>query len=290
MMKLRQKMLLCTALLSLALIPACASKTPEGSETPAASDTLVDASETQPGAQESVEKMYNLAARTLDEGKFAEAAKLFDDVDREYPYSQWATKAQLMSGYAHYKNLKYDEAVLALDRYIELHPGDENISYAYYLRALCYYEQISDVRRDQRMTELALDNLRQVVERFPDSKYSKDAKLKIDLTQDHLAGKEMEIGRYYLFRKQYQAGINRFQKVVREYQTTTHVPEALHRLTESYLALGIIDEAQKTAAVLGHNYPNSSWYKDSYRLFGGKVSEPPPEKKSLYDKTLGKIF
>lgn len=288
-MKLRQKILLCTALLSLALIPACASKTPDGGETPAASDTLAG-TETPAGAQDSVEKMYNLAARTLDEGKFLEAAKLFDDVDREYPYSQWATKAQLMSGYAHYKNLKYDEAVLSLDRYIELHPGDENIAYAYYLRALCYYEQISDVRRDQRMTELALDNLRQVVERFPESRYSKDAKLKIDLTQDHLAGKEMEIGRYYLFRKQYQAGINRFQKVVREYQTTTHVPEALHRLTESYLALGIVDEAQKTASVLGHNYPNSSWYKDSYRLFGGTVSEPPPENKSLYDKTLGKIF
>lgn len=238
--------------------------------------------------QEPVEKMYNKAAGKLDEGEYSEAAKLFDDVERQHPYSQWATKAQLMAGYAHYKNLKYDEAILSLGRFIELHPGDENIAYAWYLKALCYYEQISDVRRDQKMTALALDNLKQVIERFPDSRYAKDASLKIDLTTDHLAGKEMEIGRFYLDRKQYQAAINRFLKVVDGYQTTTHVPEALHRLTECYLALGIVEEAQKTAAILGKNYPSSIWYKDSYRLMGGKTVQKRTE--SLYDRTIGKVF
>lgn len=235
-----------------------------------------------------VEKLYNKAATTLDNGEYYLAAAQFDEVDRQYPYSQWATRAQLMAGYSHYKNLKYDEAVLALDRFIELHPGDENVAYAYYLRALCYYEQISDVRRDQKMTQLALENLRQVTERFGTSKYARDASLKIDLTMDHLAGKEMEIGRYYLDRRQYHASIPRFQKVVDQYQTTTHVPEALHRLTEAYLSLGLVDEAKKTAAILGHNYPQSAWYKDSYRLFNKEYKEGKDN--SLYDRTIGKIF
>ena len=235
-----------------------------------------------------VETMYSNAAAALDSGAFFEAAQKFDDVDRQYPYSQWATRAQLMAGYAHYRNLRYDEAVLALDRFIELHPGDDNVAYATYLRALCYYEQISDVRRDQRMTELALDNLQRVVERFPETKYARDALLKIDLTQDHLAGKEMEIGRYYLVRKQYQAAINRFQHVVDDFQTTTHVPEALHRLTEAYLALGILPEAQKTAAILGYNYPESRWYKDTYKLMGGNLETKPDG--SLYDKTIGRVL
>lgn len=225
--------------------------------------------------QEPVENMYNAAAAKLDSGSYGDAAKAFDAVEQSYPYSQWATRAQLMAGYAYYKGLKYDEALLALGRFIELHPGDDNSPYAYYLKALCYYEQISDVRRDQRMTELALDGLRQVKNRFPDSSYAKDAALKIDLTLDHLAGKEMEIGRYYLDRKQYQAAINRFGKVIERYQTTSHVPEALERLTEAYTALGIVDEARKTAAILGQNYPQSSWYKDAYRLAGDPLPEPP---------------
>ncbi|MDE1152949.1 MAG: outer membrane protein assembly factor BamD [Micavibrio sp.] len=235
-----------------------------------------------------VEAMYNKAANSLDSGEYSAAAKQFDDVDRSYPYSQWATRSQLMSGYSQYKSVKYDEAIVALDRFIELHPGDNDAAYAYYLRGLCYYEQISDVRRDQKMTQLALDNLRQVVDRFPDSKYARDAALKIDLTTDHLAGKEMEIGRYYLERKQYQASIPRFQRVVDQFQTTTHVPEALHRLTEAYLSLGLVDEAKKTAAILGHNYPNSSWYKDSYRLFNKKYEQGGNQ--TLYDKTIAKMF
>jgi len=238
--------------------------------------------------QEPVETLYNRAAQRLDEGAYFDAAKLFDEVDRQYPYSQWATRAQLMSGYSHYRNMKYDEAILALDRYIELHPGDDSISYAHYLRALCFYEQIVDVRRDQRLTEMALENLQRVVDRFPDTVYARDAMLKIDLTRDHLAGKEMEIGRYYQERKQHQAAISRFQRVVDKYQTTTHVPEALHRMTESYLALGIPDEARKTAAILGYNFPESRWYKDTYALVGDNGAPPP--KKSVYDRTIGKLF
>lgn len=244
--------------------------------------------EKEAAARLPVETMYSNAAKSLDAGEFLDAAQQFDDVDRQYPYSQWATRAQLMAGYAHYRGLRYDEAVLALDRFIELHPGDDNIAYASYLRALCFYEQITDVRRDQRMTELALENLRRVAERFPETKYARDALLKIDLTQDHLAGKEMEIGRYYLVRKQYQAAINRFQHVVDDFQTTTHVPEALHRLTEAYLALGILPEAQKTASILGYNFPESRWYKDSYKLMGGKLEQKPEQ--SLYDKTVGRVF
>jgi outer membrane protein assembly factor BamD len=240
--------------------------------------------------QEPVEKMYNKAAAALDAGSYTEAAKQFDAVEQNYPYSQWATRAQLMAGYASYKNLKYDEALLALDRFIELHPGDSNIAYAYYLKALCYYEQITDVRRDQNMTELALDALKQVKSRFPDSPYAKDVSLKIDLTLDHLAGKEMEIGRYYLERKQFQSAIGRFEKVIEQYQTTTHVPEALHRLTEAYLSLGILDEAQKSAAILGHNYPQSSWYHDTYKLMGEPEDTLPPPEKTIYDRTIGKIL
>lgn len=272
---------------------ACAGKKDKAPPSAASAEEIAKDAAAVAAKQEPVEEMYNKAAGQLDRGLYIEAARSFEDVDREYPYSQWATKAQLMSGYAYYKKLRYDDAILALDRFIELHPSDENIPYAWYLKALCYYEQITDVRRDQQMTQLALDSLRQVVNRFPDSKYARDASLKIDLTMDHLAGKEMEIGRYYLYRHKYQAAINRFQRVVTQYQTTTHVPEALHRITEAYLALGITEEARKTAAVLGHNFPNSSWYKDSYKLFGGapvNTTPPPKEKPGVYDRTLGRIF
>ena len=252
-----------------------------------------DSPQSQKNAQtenlQSVEGMYNEAARLLDENRYESAARGFDQVEQQYPYSQWATRAQLMSAYAHYRDMSYDAAVLGLDRFIQLHPGNDNIAYAYYLRALSFYEQISDVRRDQKMTTLALDGLKQVVDRYPETRYARDAALKIDLTEDHLAGKEMEIGRYYQGREQYQAAINRFQTVVDDYETTTHVPEALHRLTESYLAMGIPSEARKTAAVLGHNYPDSDWYKDSYALITGENTRPANDK-SVYERTLGRIF
>jgi outer membrane protein assembly factor BamD len=276
-------------------VTGCAGKKEQKAETEktvAAAEEETRSNDAALPEQTPVETLYNDALAKLNGGTFLDAARAFEDVDREYPYSPWAKRAQLMSGYAYYKDLRYDEAVLSLDRFIELHPGDAQIAYAYYLKALCFYEQISDVRRDQQMTELALDNLRVVSERFPDSPYARDARLKMDLTQDHLAGKEMEIGRYYLERKQYQSAINRFQTVMTDYQTTTHVPEALLRLTEAYVSLGLLDEARKSTAVLGHNYPESSWYRDAYRLMGGKLDDAPPEpaKKSLYDRTLGTIF
>lgn len=219
--------------------------------------------------EQPVETIYNSAMNAMQAGEMADAARLFDEVERQHPYSTWAAKAQLMAAYASYQDNRYDEAINALDRFIQLHPGNKDIAYAYYLRAISYYEQITDVGRDQRPTQQALSALEEVVRRFPDSRYTRDAALKIDLARDHLAGKHMEIGRYYLKQGEYLAAINRFQLVIRDYQTTTHVPEALHRLVESYLSLGVTDEAQSTAAVLGHNYPGSIWYADSYVLLTG---------------------
>ncbi|MBC8270311.1 MAG: outer membrane protein assembly factor BamD [Rhodospirillaceae bacterium] len=221
-----------------------------------------------------VNEIYNDALNVLQEGDYKDAAIMFDEVERQHPYSTWATKAQLMSAYSYYQDDSYDSAVVALDRFIQLHPSNPDVPYAYYLKALCYYEQISDITRDQKMTELAMLTLDELVKRFPSSKYAKDAKLKLDLTRDHLAGKEMEIGRYYLKQGQYLASINRFKIVIDNFQSTTHVPEALHRLAESYVALGITLEAQKVAAVLGHNFPGSEWYTDAYGLVEGKIVKP----------------
>src|SRR5690606_18579559 len=198
----------------------------------------------------------------------------------QHPYSVWARRATLMSAYAHYKVNEYDDAILTAQRYISLHPGSKETAYAYYLVALCYYEQISDVGRDQKMTQDALASLLALVQRYPQSEYARDARIKLDLTMDHLAGKEMEIGRYYLKRHDYIAAINRFRVVVERYQTTTHVPEALHRLVEAYLSLGIKPEAQTAAAVLGYNYPGSNWYQDSYSLLAGQGLKPEENKDS----------
>jgi outer membrane protein assembly factor BamD len=221
-----------------------------------------------------VEEIYDDALNMLEEREYDEAAYLFDEVERQHPYSNWATKAQLMSAYSFYQDDAYDSAVIALDKFIQLHPSSPDVPYAYYLKALCYYEQISNVTRDQNMTEVATKTLKELITRFPKSKYAKDAKLKIDLTSDHLAGKEMEIGRYYLKQNHHLAAINRFKTVVMKYQSTTHVPEALHRLAEGYVALGIELEAQKVAAVLGHNFPGSRWYTDAYELVEGKLVKP----------------
>jgi outer membrane protein assembly factor BamD len=222
-----------------------------------------------------VEDLYNAGVNALLDSRYSDAAKQFDEVERQHPYSVWATKAQLMAAYAHYQNNKYDDAIVALDRFIQINPSNRDVAYAYYLKALCYYEQISDVQRDAKMTELALKSLDEVIRRFPESSFSRDARLKIDLTHDHLAGKEMEVGRFYLTRGHYIGAINRFRRVVEKYQTTSHVPEALHRLIEAYLALGLKDEARKTAAILGFNYPGSDWYSDSYALV--ETGKLPPE-------------
>jgi outer membrane protein assembly factor BamD len=236
--------------------------------------------EEQKRAERPVEEIYNNALDLLQTGWYETAAKEFDEVERQHPYSVWATKAQLMAGYTHYQNQRYDEAIIALDRFIELHPGNRDAPYAHYLKALAYYEQISDVGRDQKMARLALDAMREVVRRYPNTNYARDARLKFDLTQDHLAGKDMAIGRYYQRRTDYLAAINRYRAVIERFQTTTHVPEALHRLTECYLSLGITDEAQMSAAVLGHNFPGSRWYEDSYALLDDRNLRPQRKENS----------
>lgn len=225
-----------------------------------------------------VEDLYNNGIDALNARRYDSANDQFNLVEQNYPYSTWAVNAQLMQGYTQYLQNHYTEAIATLDRFIQLHPAHREVGYAYYLRALCYYEQIADIQRDQQGTEQAMDALQQVVNRFPDSAYARDARLKIDLARDHLAGKEMEIGRWYERQHLYEAAIGRFQRVVDDYQTTNHVPEALHRLTEIYLILGLRDQARKTASVLGYNYPGSEWYEDSYsNLFdNGLVQQPGP--------------
>jgi len=236
-----------------------------------------------------VDDLYNQAMDEMVEERYAQAAKSFDQVDSQHPYSMWATKAELMSAYALYESGSYSEAIIAADRFIQLHPGNHDIAYAYYLKAISYYVQIVDVGRDQKITELALKALDDVVRRFPESKYARDAKLKLDFTRDHLAGKEMEIGRYYLNRGYYLAAMNRFKRVIDQYQTTTHVPEALERLVECDLALGLVGEAKKNAAVLGYNYPGSAWYGDAYALLRG-TQEPDAQAQTWMGRTFGSLF
>lgn len=236
-----------------------------------------------------VETIYNMALDKLAEKNYRDAALYFDEVERQHPYSVWAQRSMLMSSYSYYQHNKYDEAILAAERFIGLHPGNRDAPYAYYLIAISYYEQISDVGRDQEMTEKALASLREVVRRYPQSEYARDARLKIDMAVDHLAGKEMDIGRYYLGRGQYVAAINRFRNVIETYQTTSHVPEALHRLTEAYLSLGVVGEAQSAAAVLGYNFPGSEWYEDSYALLTSRNLEPADDEGSWVMRALGGI-
>ena len=237
---------------------------------------------------ESIDVLYDKALETFQKKSYKVATEEFEEVERQHPYSEWASHAQIMAAYSAYKGGQLDDAVVILDRFVKLHPTHASAPYAYYLTALCYYTQISDVGRDQKMSERARGALKDVVERFPDSDFARDAKVKLELTEDHLAGKEMEIGRYYLKRKDYAAAVNRFKFVIDNYQTTSHTPEALHRLVECYLSLGVLPEAKKYAAVLGYNHPGSDWYKYSYAMMQGNLT--PEEKKSTFDKYLKKIL
>ena len=236
-----------------------------------------------------VDDLYNQAMDQMAEERYDQAANTFEQVESQHPYSIWATKSQLMEAYADYEAEDYDQAVIAADRYIQLHPGNEDVAYAYYLKAISYYVQIVDVGRDQKTTELARAALEDVIRRFPDSKYARDAELKLAFVRDHLAGKEMEIGRYYLDRGDYLAAMNRFKRVINKFQTTTHVPEALERLVECDLALGLVGEAKRNAAVLGYNYPGSEWYGDAYALLKG-AEEPDAETQSWVGRAVGSIF
>jgi len=227
----------------------------------------------------SVSQLYNAAMEAMQNEEYTQAAKLFDAVEQQHPYSVWATRAQLMAAYADYEGLRYEDAIDALTRFIELHPGSEHVDYAYYMRALCYYEQIADVRRDQRATAMAFEGFTDVIRRFPNTAYARDAAFKLDLARDHLAAKDMSIGRWYESQGNYMAAVGRFKTVIDRYQTTSHAPEALERLTECYMALGLNEEARKAAAVLGYNYPNSDYYKQAYGLLtpGAEVQKGPEE-------------
>lgn len=235
---------------------------------------------------QAVANLYNDGLASLNAGSFKSAAKKFAEVERLHPYSKWATKALLMQGFAYYQSNKYSDAVNACQRFISLHPGHVDTPYAYYLVALSQFEQIADVSRDQSQTQRALDSLDEVSRRFPDSKYAADAKSRALLARDHLAGKEMEVGRYYLKKGSYLGAINRFKTVITTYQTSSQTPEALFRIAEGYMALGVNSEAQTAAAVLGHNFPRSQWYKDAYNLVSTN-GQAPVENQSSW---ISKIF
>ncbi len=220
-----------------------------------------------------VESLYAAAKDRLDRGDLQVAAALFDEVERQHPYSPWARRAQLMSAFTYYSRADYNQAISASQRFLSIHPGNKDAPYAYYLIALSYYEQISDVERDQAITRQALQALSEVQRRYPRSEYAADARLKIDLVNDHLAGKEMEVGRFYASTGKWLAAQLRFQNVVKEYQTTSHTPEALYRLTETSLALGLPDEARRFAAVLGANYPGNEWYEKAFTLIGEETRD-----------------
>ena len=213
-----------------------------------------------------VNTLYNLAKDQLDRNRYTVAAALFAEVERQHPYSPWARRAQLMGAFSNYLAKNYTEAISASQRFLSIHPGNKDAPYAYYLIALCNYERISDVTHDQSTTLEAQSALGELIRRYPNTDYASDARLKLDLVNDHLAGKEMEIGRFYERRRQWLAASLRFRNVIDNYETTTHTPEALMRLTESYLALGIVDEARRSAAVLGANYPGTQWYEHAYEL------------------------
>ena len=248
------------------------------------------ATEEEAYVERSVEELYNEAMDSLLDDDFDAAAAGFAEVERQHPYSVWATRAQIMSAFVYYQGNLYDEAIAAAKRFVELHPGHRDAAYGYYLIAMSHYEQISDVGRDQSTTARALRALEEVTRRFPGSVYARDARLKIDLARDHLAGKEMTVGRYYQRRGNHVAAIGRFRKVVELYQTTSHTPEALHRLTEAYLALGLPNEAQTSAAVLGHNYPGSRWYQHSYALLLDSDLEPEADEGSWISRVFGDVF
>lgn len=233
-----------------------------------------NAAESKPIEEYTAEEIFKRAEYDLEEGNYEKAAKWFGEVERLYPNSSWAKRALVMQAFALHKDGEFEEARAAAQRFLDFYPGDDDAAYAQYILALSYYDQIDAIGRDQGLTFQALQALRDVIERYPETEYARSAILKFDLAFDHLAAKEMEIGRYYLKRKHYTAGINRFRVVVEQFQTTSQTPEALHRLVESYLALGLTDEAQTAGAILGHNFRSTKWYEDSYKLLTRSGLQP----------------
>lgn len=246
--------------------------------------------------EEPATQLYNRGADLLDRGRYPQALRMFEEVERQHPYSSWARRAMLMEAYTHYLANEYDDAIENAQRFISLHPGNESAPYAYYLIAICHFERILDVGRDQGTTERALAALNDVVRRYPESPYARDARLKLDMVYDQLAGKEMAIGRFYLTRDQHLAAINRFRNVIENehFQRTSHVPEALHRLVEAYLSVGMIEEGQRMAAILGHNFPGNEWYERSYALMTDSgvapVAQEEAERRGWFSRTFGAVF
>jgi outer membrane protein assembly factor BamD len=240
--------------------------------------------------EEPADKLYNEGLYLLNNKKDPkEAAKKFEEVDRQHPYSEWARKALVMSAYAYFEAGEFEDCINSARRYVTLHPGSPDAAYAQYLIGSAYFDQIPEISRDQGRTEKALENLEEVVRRYPSSEYAVAAKRKMEMARDQLAGKEMEIGRWHLQRREFTGAINRFKVVVTRYQRTRHVEEALLRLTEAYMALGIVEEAQTSAAVLGHNFPDSRWYKDAYALMQSKGLEPNENKGSWISQAFKKF-
>jgi outer membrane protein assembly factor BamD len=274
-------------LVSALLLSACSSGGMLDSLTGGSSDSTALSPDLTKSDDQQVAGLYNAGLSQMKSGNYSTAAKRFAEVERLHPYSKWATKALLMQGFSNYQANKYSDAIDSCQRFISLHPGHQDTPYAYYLVALSQYEQINDVTRDQGQTRTALEALDEVSRRFPDSKYAADAKQKAVLARDHLAAKEMEVGRYYMKKGSYLAGINRFKTVIKDYQTTSQTPEALYRLTEGYMALGIVSEAQTAAAVLGHNFPRSTWYHDAYVLVSTDGRAPVENSSSWISQAFG---
>ena len=232
------------------------------------------------------EEVYNDGLARVQKGDFDGAVKKFSSLDKQYPYTDWARKGLIMEAYANYEGGFYEESITASKRYLQSYPNTSDAAYAQYLMASSYYDQIPDITRDQEKSERAILSLQELVQRYPSSEYVADAKKKIQVASDQLAGKELEVGRFYLQKRNYAGAINRFRQVVSRYQTTRHVEEALERLTEAYMAMGIVGEAQTAAAVLGHNFPDSPWYKDAYALLTKGGVEPREDSQSWISKAF----
>ncbi|WP_026793100.1 outer membrane protein assembly factor BamD [Pleomorphomonas oryzae] len=255
--------------------------------------TLVGCSskdELAPFVEIPAEQSYNAGIAYLRQGDYGNATKKFAEVDEQHPYSEWARKSLIMTTYTNYTRGNFTEAITQGKRYLTLYPGSEDAAYAQWMIAQSYFNQMPDITRDQKLTEQAMQAMQELVDRYPDSPYAAEGRKRLDIAKDQLAGKEMEVGRYYLTRNQYIGAVNRFKTVVQDYQTTRHVEEALERLTEAYFAMGITDEAQTAAAVLGHNYPDSRWYKDAYKLLNTNGLEPRENTQSWISKAFKAVM